>query len=127
MLKKIKRLEHTKNRKLGRLSKNYGGEKKKASGSSEFTTELFQISQKKQFLSHTLFQRWNLPATAAKSLQSCPTLCDPIDLSILQRKYRINFSHHMPAITEHGCEGEHSLPKALPRPSLLFHSHRVYC
>jgi len=23
----------------------------------------------------------NLPATAAKSLQSCPTLCDPIDSS----------------------------------------------
>lgn len=35
-------------------------------------------------------------------------------LGILQSKYRINFSLHMPAITEHGCEGGHSLPKALP-------------
>lgn len=51
---------------------------------------------------------------------------DGIHLSILQRKYRINFSRHMPAITEHGCEGEHSLPKALPRPSLLFHSQGLW-
>lgn len=71
MLKKIKRLEHTKNRKLGRLSKNYGGEKKKkAPGSSEFKTELFQISQKKQFLSHTLFQRWNPPEHPTKEIQN---------------------------------------------------------
>ena len=25
------------------------------------------------------FQRWSAAAVAAKSLQSCPTLCDPID------------------------------------------------
>lgn len=31
-----------------------GERKKKAPGSSEFTTELFWISQKKQFLSHTI-------------------------------------------------------------------------
>lgn len=42
---------------------------------------------------------------------------DGIYLSILQRKYRINFSRYMPAITEHGCEGEHSLSRL--RSSLL--------
>jgi len=34
-------------------------------------------------LSHGLLCPWNSPDenTAAKSLQSCPTLCDPIDFS----------------------------------------------
>ena len=27
--------------------------------------------------------QWNTAAAAAKSLQSCPTLCDPMDCSIL--------------------------------------------
>ena len=31
---------------------------------------------------NTLQQKWRIPAAAAKSLQSCPTLCDPIDGSL---------------------------------------------
>ena len=38
------------------------------------------------------YQRTN-PAAAAKSLQSCPTLCNPIDSSPPGREYKIVRTH----------------------------------
>ena len=56
--------------------------------------------------------KWNKPAAAAaKSLQSCPTLCDPIDGSppgssvpgILQEWVAISFSKNKPQTKDNYC------------------------
>ena len=68
--KKLRGLNTPRIRKLGRLSKNYGEEKKRLLAPVNLQLELFWISQKKQCLSHTLFQRWNLPEHSTKQIQN---------------------------------------------------------
>ena len=53
-----------------------------SSGIDFWASVLFEMIDFKYLAWHTPTRVFQVPAAAAKSLQSCPTLCDPMDCSL---------------------------------------------